>query len=98
MHTSCSGYADTALAFALRPTATSPVEAPVQRDQSLAARQMLALPNQDLSVVCLEGEIWLTRAGDFEDHIIGAGERFAIRRGDRAVVQALQPSRMRLLV
>ena len=44
------------------------------------------------------GVPWLTRNGDIEDYLLSPGQSFAVRRGDRAVVQALQPSRMRLVV
>ena len=63
----------------------------------LAKRQLLALPDADATLVCLEGELWLTREGDGEDHILGPGRSFTIRRGDRAAVQALKASRMLLL-
>ena len=67
------------------------------RDHSLAAREMLALPNQNLTVVCLAGELWLTRDGDIEDYILGPGQCMTIRQGDQAAVQALLPSRLRVL-
>lgn len=64
------------------------------REEELAVRRCLLLPDMALTLVCLAGELWLTRSGDFEDHILGAGQHFAIRRGDQAAVQALRPSRM----
>ena len=65
-------------------------------ERALAKRQLLALPDANATLVCLEGELWLTREADSEDHILGPGRSFAIRRGDRAAVQALKPSRLRL--
>ncbi|MBK7766120.1 MAG: DUF2917 domain-containing protein [Sulfuritalea sp.] len=67
-------------------------------DQALAKDQLLALPDGDATLLCLAGELWLTRNGDIEDYLLSPGQSFAVRRGDRAVVQALQPSRMRLVV
>ncbi len=67
------------------------------KDVSLAANRLLALPPAALTVLCLEGELWLTRDGDYEDHILGAGQRFMVGRRDQATVQALRPSRVRII-
>ncbi len=64
--------------------------------QVLAKHQLLALPDANATLVCLEGELWLTRDGDSEDYILGPGRSFTVRRGDRAAVQALKASRVRL--
>jgi len=66
-------------------------------ERTLAKRQLLALPAADATLVCLEGELWLTREGDIEDYILGCGDSFAVRRGDRAVVQVLRATRLRLI-
>ena len=66
-------------------------------EQALAKNQLLALPDADASLLCLDGGLWLTREGDIEDYFLSPGQSFAVRRGDRAVVQALQPSRIRLV-
>ncbi len=58
---------------------------------------MLVLPAIDATLVCLEGELWLTRDGDPEDYILGAGSCLHLARGDQAMVQALQSSRVRLI-
>ena len=65
-------------------------------ERVLARSQLLALPDANAKLVCLEGRLWLTRDGDGEDYILGPGQRFVARHGDRVVVQALQPSRLRL--
>lgn len=65
-------------------------------ERALASRQMLALPDEDVNITCLAGELWLTRHGDIEDYILGPGQSFAARRGSRAAVQALKPSRLLL--
>jgi hypothetical protein len=65
-------------------------------ERTLAKNQLLGLPDENLTLVCLAGELWLTRDGDREDYILGPGRSFAVRRGDGTVVQGLQPSRVRL--
>ena len=67
-------------------------------ERTLAKNQLLRLPDENLTLVCLEGELWLTRDGDREDYILGPGRSFAVRRGDEAAVQALRPSRVSLAV
>lgn len=66
-------------------------------DQALAKDQLLALPDRRATLHCLTGALWLTRDGDIEDHVLNPGQSLAIRRGDSAVVQALRPSRVRLV-
>lgn len=66
-------------------------------DQVLAKNQMLVLDGRRLTVLCTEGQLWLTRDGDIEDYILGAGQGFEVRPDDRATVQALRASRVRLL-
>lgn len=65
-------------------------------ERALAKNQLLALPDENLTLVCLIGQLWLTRDGDREDYILGPGRSFAIRRGDGTTVQALRPSRVSL--
>ena len=96
MHKSCTAYAEAALALRLTPVPAQET-VPVPRDHSLAARQMLALPDAPLTLRCLSGELWLTRDGDIEDYILGPGQSFSVQHGDRAAVQALKPSRLHLV-
>ena len=35
-----------------------------------------------------DGALWVTRAGDLEDHVLARGERLAVARGDDLVLQA----------
>lgn len=65
-------------------------------ERALAKDQLLALPDESLTLICLAGELWLTRHGDIEDYILGPGRRFVVRRGDGVAIQALKPSRVRL--
>lgn len=66
------------------------------REESLATDAFLALPPRALTLLCLEGMLWLTCYGDAEDHIVLAGEQFTVRRRDQVTVQALRPSRVRV--
>ena len=72
------------------------VDAAAASEQVMVKNQMLSLAGQRLTLVCTEGRLWLTRDGDIEDYILDAGRQFEIRPGDRAAVQALRPSRVRL--
>lgn len=66
--------------------------------QTLAAGRLLALPARNATLVCVEGEVWLTRDGDREDYILGAGSSLHLGQRDQAMVQALKPSRLRLIL
>jgi hypothetical protein len=37
-----------------------------------------------------EGELWVTRRGDLEDHVLARGERLALARGDDVLIEALR--------
>lgn len=39
-------------------------------------------------LVAREGDLWVTRSGDLDDHMLARGERLALARGDDVVVQA----------
>jgi hypothetical protein len=41
-------------------------------------------------LVAREGDIWVTRSGDLDDHMLARGERLALARGDDVVVEALR--------
>ncbi len=62
----------------------------------LAKNRLLALPPRRLKVLCVAGELWVTRDGDRRDYILGPGEALTLERGDRGAVQALRASRLRL--
>lgn len=66
-------------------------------EQPLPKNRLLSLTGKALTVLCLDGELWLTREGDIEDYILSAGQSFTLRAADRAAVQALRSSRIRLL-
>lgn len=95
MHTSCAAIAGTALALRLAPVA--PTRQAATSDHDLARREMLMLPAASRRLIVLAGEVWLTRDGDAEDYILSAGDQFAVGAGDMAALQALRPSRVRLI-
>ena len=95
MHAGYAGFVATAYAMRLAPAAPA-AQAAVEIDHCLDANEMLMLPDASRKLICLAGEIWITRDGDIEDYILGPGQSFVLRRGDQAAVQALKPSRVRL--
>jgi len=48
------------------------------------------------AVTCLEGAVWITQAGDPRDHILVAGERFAVNRRGAVLVEAVRDARVRV--
>jgi len=94
IHTSCAAIAEAALALRLAPVA--PAQQAAASDHDLARHEMLMLPAASRQLTVLAGEVWLTRDGDREDYILSAGDQFAVGAGDQAMLQALQPSRVRL--
>jgi len=66
---------------------------------TLAAREVEGVdinPNQDLVVV--EGPLWVTRAEDNRDIILGAGERLNFTKHTRAIVGGLREMAVRLRI
>lgn len=72
-------------------------DAPLRHEHRLKRNQMFSLPAQDLTLLCLSGELWLTRDGDIEDYILGPGQSMSVGHADQAAVQALRPSQLRLI-
>lgn len=65
-------------------------------DTSSSTCRMLWLPAGRISRVngrarlrVTRGLVWLTVDGQLDDHLLSAGQRFTLRRGDRAMLQAL---------
>lgn len=48
------------------------------------------------AVACLEGTVWITQAGDPRDHVLVAGEKFAINRRGAVLVEAVREARVRV--
>ena len=67
-----------------------------ETERMLAGGVLQHLPQRDLSIRCISGQLWLTRHGDREDHILGPGQTLTVGRDDQAVIQGLRDSRFRL--
>ena len=65
--------------------------------RQLGQGELLSVQGIDATLVCLAGELWLRRHADAGDYLLGAGCSLHLSRDDRAVVQALQTSRVRLI-
>ena len=63
-----------------------------ETERRLAGGETQRLPQRDLGIRCISGEIWLTRHGDSADHILGPGQSLTVGRGEQAVIQALRES------
>jgi len=48
------------------------------------------------AVKCLEGAVWITQAGDPRDHILIAGDEFAVNRRGAVLVEAVRDARVRV--
>jgi len=48
-----------------------------------------------LTLRCRAGLLWLTK-GDGQDYLIAAGNGFELEKGESALIEALQPSELRL--
>jgi hypothetical protein len=44
-------------------------------------------PARAMLLTVREGQVWLTRAGDAEDHVLAAGERLAVAAGEPLYVE-----------
>jgi Protein of unknown function (DUF2917) len=50
-----------------------------------------------LTFTVLEGEVLVTAAGDYEDHVVGRGQTFRTERRGHHVIAGLRPSRVRIV-
>jgi hypothetical protein len=81
----------------MKITAVLDVSAPAAMDS--AARKVL--PNKPAKlrgafgrqIVCVEGRLWVTQAGDYEDHILEAGDSLALRRRGPVIIGAFGAAR-----
>ena len=63
----------------------------------LAAEALYSLPDASLlRLTCLAGALWITLDNDPRDVVLEAGATFATDQARRALVYALQPSRLYL--
>ncbi|WP_242393848.1 DUF2917 domain-containing protein [Anaeromyxobacter oryzisoli] len=49
------------------------------------------------AVECLAGLVWVTFEGDPADHVLAAGDALVVGRKGRLAMQALEPSRVRVV-
>ena len=64
-----------------------------ETELALTEGELQRLPQRDLSIRCISGEIWLTRHGDIEDYFLRPGQALTVGRDDQTVIQALRESR-----
>lgn len=48
-------------------------------------------------IVCESGLLWVTSAGDPEDHLLKPGDSFVANRGGKVVIEAIRDSQVRLV-
>ncbi|MDX2220238.1 MAG: DUF2917 domain-containing protein [Burkholderiales bacterium] len=63
----------------------------------LAQGQLITAPRlQGLAVEALSGSLWITFEARGEDHVLRPGERIELGAGGKAVLEALEPTRLAL--
>lgn len=75
----------------IRHQSSSALQALSGTDRSLRLAGALALQARTggwLQVQC--GQVWITRSGDGLDHVLSAGQRLRLSRGERVVVEPWQ--------
>ena len=50
-----------------------------------------------LRIVCREGRLWLTQAGDSRDHILRAGDSFTVSASGQLIITATESCRLMLV-
>src|SRR4051794_27560979 len=72
-------------------TQTSTLGSEVSRGsfRTLRAGRVLALGSSGGKLEVLHGRVWLTRAGDVDDHFVDFGQSVVIPAAGRALVEAL---------
>ncbi len=48
-------------------------------------------------IVCETGLLWVTSAGDPEDHLLKPGDSFIANKGGKVVIEAIRDSQVRLV-
>ncbi len=65
--------------------------------RALPNGHVVALGTGGGEVCILSGQVWLTRSGDPDDHVLGAGESFQVRGEGEALVEAWGPGELALI-
>ena len=60
----------------------------------LHSRELLNLDNSQnrMAIECRTGEVWVTCAGEYEDHILQTGKRYVPRTKGAIVIEAIDDS------
>jgi len=66
----------------------SPLAAPRRCLQTLRGGSIMPLGSNGGQLEVLRGRVWLTRAGDLDDHIVESGQTLSVPASGRAVVEA----------
>jgi Protein of unknown function (DUF2917) len=62
----------------------------------LHSREILNLDNNQnrMAIQCRNGVIWITSAGEYEDHILQAGRRYVPKKKGTIVIEAIDEARV----
>lgn len=70
-------------------------------------KTVLHLPQHDVyrvrdsepttEIICETGLLWVTSAGDPEDHLLKPGDSFIANKGGKVVIEAIRDSQLRLV-
>jgi len=62
----------------------------------LHSHQVLNLDNSKkrVAIECRNGEIWVTCAGEYKDHVLRAGKRYVPQTKGSVVIEAIDESRV----
>lgn len=64
-------------------------------DLNLEASALFNVPDAaGIHIVCREGTVWITLDNDLRDYVLEAGDTFDNAEHNRAVIYAMQPSRI----
>jgi hypothetical protein len=65
----------------------------------LAAEEMLSVESPvGRCVMVFQGKVWITQEGDLGDYLVSAGESFTFDRRGLALIEALEPTSLVMLV
>lgn len=67
-------------------------------DVLLKTKQLLSLQEAQpgMAIECKQGVLWVTSTGDYNDHMLTAGERFQPRCSGEVVIEALDDACLEL--
>jgi hypothetical protein len=67
-------------------------------DLVLSEQSILSFPGSEAGkqLYCVDGLLWVTRAGDASDHVLRPGDGFSLAEPGRVVIESLRVSTVRL--